>query len=151
MWNLILAALLLVNCLILLVVVYAIFKVKAVSSQVKAFITPVSADIPSEFAKLTDTISSVFARSITAQIKTTLMGIQSGQVRNQKALEGDIAEGIAESTPIGAALTSIPAVRKALRHNPGLIDIAMNFLNGPGKGSNLSGNNGSKEQVQFKF
>jgi len=151
MANLILSFLLLVNVLTLGVILLAIFKLRAIKDQVKAFITPVSPDSPSEFAKLTDSISIVFSRAMAAQVKTTLMGIQSGQVRAQKAVEGDIAEGIAESTPIGAALTSIPAVRKALRRNPGLIDIAMRVLSGGIPGQGKTGDNGSKEQARFKL
>jgi hypothetical protein len=156
--NLLLTFLLLSNISTLCLIVYALFKfngikksitsrIESITNQVQTFFNPVSDGTPSEFAKLTDNISVIFARSIAAQVKTTLMGIQSGMVRAQKAVEGDIAEGIVEgSSPIAsAALNALPGLRKTLRRNPGLADIAAGVLSRIGTSrSDNPGNNGDK-------
>jgi len=70
------------------------------------------------------------ARAVVARIKTSLMGSQSGQVRQEKAVEGAIAEDVARAAhPLaGTLLDAMPELRKTLRKNPHLLDFALSKL-----------------------
>jgi hypothetical protein len=129
-------------------------KVTYFEGTIKAFIQPVDDKTPSQLAKTTEIISDMIARSIMAQAKTFMMGLQSGQNRAETAIKGDITEDMINqsSNPLGAILSSFPAVKKSLRRNPQLLDLAMGYLGSKMQGK---GNNGDKPvasgQVKFKL
>lgn len=115
---------------------YVLFrKIKANTLE---FFIPPDDKTPSQFAKVTEAISFQFSRAIVAQAKTTFMGMESGQVRAEKALQGDLALDMAESNGLMKALSMFPNVRKTLRRNPALIDLALPML---AKLGNNGGNN----------
>lgn len=124
---------------------------RRVSATVSAFLQPTGENQPSPLATSVDAFSVIFARSITTSLRAMLMGMQSGVVRSEKAVEGDIAEGVAENgSPIlAAAMQAFPALRKTIRRNPGLVDLALSRLGGSlvGHKDRQPGNGQSK----FKF
>lgn len=118
------------------------------------FLTPESENKPSPFGLAIDGVASSIARAIMAQAKAYLMGLQSGQVRGEKAIQGDLALDDAQNSPIGALL-NYPNVRRTLKRNPGLMDIAAQFLlprllGQTGQGQN-SGNHAESSPPRFKL
>lgn len=118
------------------------------------FITPAKEGEPSPMAAIVDSASSMVARAIVAQAKTTLMGMQSGAVRAEQAVMADVAEAaVGDRFPaVGALLGSFPALRKSLRRNPALLDFALSKLAGA---ASKGGGNGNAPQdggqVRFKL
>lgn len=148
--NILLAALLLV--LVASIVGLALLY-RAIKRQILAFIVPAKEGEASALAQALDAFSIMLARSLTAQIKTTLMGMNSGLARAEKAIQGDLALDVAGQNPtIGGILAAFPSLGKTLRRNPQLLDLALSFLSkrGANSGSNgLSPANG--EQPKFKL
>jgi len=135
MQNILLAAILLLNTVFLIVAVTVTVRVVKIF---KGFALPQAPGEPSALSKFVEASGDMVARSIVAQFKTTLLGMQSGAVRAEKAIAGDIAEDTLAASPL-AALGAFPSVRKSLRRNPQLLDLAMQFL-GPRL---FGGNNGA--------
>lgn len=127
-------------------------KIRSIQATFTAFITPADEKTPSPLAKTTEIFSDMVARSIMAQAKTFMMGLQSGQKRAETALQGDIVDDMANQSgnPLGAVLSSFPAVKKTLRRNPQLMDMALSYLS-KRAGNNPAGNNHNAEQVKFKL
>jgi hypothetical protein len=126
-------------------------KVSYFEGQIKAFIIPEDDKTPSALAKSLEVASDMVARSIMAQGKSFLMGLQSGQKRGENAVEADIAEG-QRGNPLIGLVSSFPALKKTLRRNPALLDMALGFLARKQSAPVLSGGNGGQsEQVKFKL
>jgi len=113
----------------------------------RTFITPKGPEQASPLADVVDVGADMFGRSITARLKATFMGQMSGQVRQEKAVEGAIAEDVARAAhPLaGTLLDAMPELRKTLRKNPGLLDFALSKLGNmqpklPVSGNQLSPN-----------
>jgi len=130
--NILIALVILANIIVLSVSLVAFYWVRRTKDEIKAFITPLPDGNASPLAQTADALSIVLARAVAAQLKTTFMGAQSGAVRAEKGIEGDIAEGLlsAQSPLAGALLNSFPALKKTLRRNPQLIDLALSKLPG---------------------
>jgi len=94
------------------------------------FVRPKGPEEASPLANCVDVGADMVARAVTARIKTSLMGSQSGQVRQEKAVEGAIAEDVARAAhPLaGTLLDAMPELRKTLRKNPALLDFALSKL-----------------------
>jgi len=111
-----------------------LFRRKAayVSAVFRQFISPEGPELPSPLAKTVDVGCDMFARAVMARAKTTFMGQMSGEVRQEQAIDGAIAEDTARlAHPMaGALMDSFPAVRKVLRKNPQLLDFALKKLLG---------------------
>lgn len=107
------------------------------------FILPPEEGKPSALSLAIDVACSFLARALIAQYKGFLMGLQSGQARAEKAVKGDMAEGLIEQNPLGALLMSFPALKKTLRRNPALLDVALNSL-GSRSGVSMPGNGGGE-------
>jgi len=120
-----------------------------ISKTLQQFITPEAEGKASPLANITDVAAGMFARAVIAQGKGLLMGLQSGAVRAEKAIASDIAEGAMQQTPVGALLTSFPALRKSLRRNPGLMDVALQFL--ANRQSRSPGNGSTESQPKFNL
>jgi len=107
-------------------------KIRELQSTIREFVTPKGPDEASPLASVVDVGADMVARAVTARIKTSLMGSQSGQVRQEKAVEGAIAEDLARAAhPLaGTLLDAMPELRKTLRKNPGLLDFALSKLSG---------------------
>jgi len=129
-------------------------KIRDLQSTIREFVTPKGPGEASPLANVVDVGADMVARAVTARIKTSLMGSQSGQVRQEKAIEGAIAEDVARAAhPLaGTLLDAMPELRKTLRKNPALLDFALAKLGSMQQtsptpntlGSELDPNNGSK-------
>jgi len=105
-------------------------KVRELQRTIREFVTPKGPDEASPLASVVDVGADMVARAVTARIKTSLMGEQSGKVRQEAAVEGAIAEDVARAAhPLaGTLLDAMPELRKTLRKNPGLLDFALSKL-----------------------
>ena len=105
-------------------------KIRDLQSTIRVFVTPKGPDEASPLASCVDVGADMVARAVTARIKTSLMGEKSGQVRQERVVEGAIAEDLARAAhPLaGTLLDAMPELRKALRKNPGLLDFALSKL-----------------------
>jgi len=58
------------------------------------------------------------------------MGKQSGAVRGETAVDADIAEdALSMASPaVSAILSAFPALRRSLRRNPALLDLALSKI-----------------------
>src|SRR3990172_2756286 len=74
------------------------------------FVTPVAEGQPSPFAAAVDATSTIVARSVVAQAKTTLMGMSSGVARAEKGLQGDVAVDVLYQSSWGGLLLLFPLV-----------------------------------------
>lgn len=102
-------------------------KLRELQETIRGFVTPKGPNEASPLASVVDVGADMVARAVTARIKTSLMGSQSGQVRQEKAVEGAIAEDVARAAhPLaGTLLDAMPELRKTLRKNPALLDFAL--------------------------
>jgi len=105
-------------------------KLRDLQGTFEEFVRPKGPEEASPLANCVDVGADMVARAVTARIKTSLMGSQSGQVRQEKAIEGAIAEDVARAAhPLaGTLLDAMPELRKTLRKNPGLLDFALSKL-----------------------
>lgn len=115
---------------------YAGLKVKRFISTIKAFSVPDKETGLSPAGMITTKITDQFATSLMDKAKVTFMGIQSGQIRGQRAAAADVAEGTlsAKFPWLGVLLQSFPALRKTIRRAPGLVEslpMILNKVGGP--------------------
>lgn len=125
---LLLALILLANVALLGGLFGVLLVVRRKYREFESFITPPEEGKPSPLAQFVDAASVIAARAIAAQVKTTIMGFVSGAARASAAVEGDIVEAKAQQFGLGAILESMPALKKTLRRNPGLADLAISKL-----------------------
>jgi hypothetical protein len=154
MSNLILTFLLLVNVTLLTLVLVFFNRISIIKRQITSFITPESDGKPSPLANSIEAISEIFGRSITAQIKTSLMGVESGLIRGEKAVNKAIADdSLRMANPlIAGLLDSFPSVKKTLSKNPALLDIAISQLSKRMPSIGSPGNNHQPESpAQVKW
>lgn len=149
--NIVLIGILFLNILLLLGLLYCYQKVVTISHAVVDFITPQSEGQPSKLALVGERFGDMVARSLTAQIKSTFMGKQSGDVRALKAVEGDIAVDMANNSSLGGILQAFPTLSKSLRRNPQLFDLAMGVLSSKFKGVGGNGGNSKVTSSSPKF
>ena len=98
-------------------------------AQMSLFVSPVAEGQPSPLAATAEVGAEMIARAVMARAKMTFAGLSSGVVRQEKAVEGDIAEDMARMSPIvDGLLDSFPALKKTLRKNPALLDMALSKL-----------------------
>jgi hypothetical protein len=148
--------------IILISIVAALFiiyllSIKRISDQFKEFITPPKDKnggiLPSPLGRFIDASAVLIGRAITMQLKATFMAGESAAKRAGSAIAGDIAEGLAEQNPlIAGALNMFPKLRKTLRRNPGLVDMALSRFGGGGNGEKpaQSGSQGNDGAYQIK-
>ncbi len=154
--NILLALILLCNLAVLAVFILFLVRVRGVYRDIVAYITPQGEGEPSPLARTVEAAGDMLARSLVAQAKGAFMGKQSAAVRGETAIAGDIAEDLlAQRSPvISAILQSFPTLKKTIRRNPQLLDIALSKLAG-GLGSGGSPapgpDNGNTHQLDFKL
>jgi len=107
-------------------------KVQEINGIIRAFVTPKGPDQASPLADVVDVGADMVARAVMARAKTTFMGQASGAIRQEKAVDGAIAEDVARAShPLaGTLLDAMPELRKTLRKNPQLLDFALSKLGG---------------------
>jgi len=129
--NIMIASVLLVQFLLFVTVMWVLkAKLNHLNGVIRDFITPIGSDQPSPLASTVDVGCDMVARAVMARAKTTFMGQMSGEVRQEQAINGAIAEDAARlAHPLaGTILDNFPTVRKALRKNPQLLDFALSKL-----------------------
>ena len=151
--NILLSFILVTNCLIVVGIVLAFRKFAGIEAEFRAFITPESDNKLSPLASTVDAAADMVGRALVAQLKSTFMGKQSGAVRAENAIAGDIVQDTLSGSPIGAILSSFPSLTKSFRRNPQLLDIALGMLSKKaGSNGSSSGNDGgSSSQAMFKL
>jgi len=158
--NILLTALLVVNLALFVLICYVFVRVsRTIKDRYQTFIefiTPPGKDEPSALALTVSNMSDVLARSLIAQVKGYLMGLQSGQVRGENAEALETAIDVAgTANPLIGAVANIPGVKKLLRKNPGLLDLAIQqFMKsrGPGSGPGPVPSNGhTNNHIQTTF
>lgn len=122
--------------------------------QIEAFVSPAGDGKPSPLAQSAEVLSEMLARSLMAQVKTTLMGMRSGEVRGQRAEAGEQAVETAQGLLPG--LAALPGVRSTLKKNPGLLDLALQVLGpklfgGGGQSSEPAASGNGNGHVRFKL
>jgi hypothetical protein len=148
MTNILLFAILFLLILVCGVSAYFLFKLSRI---IRAFIIPTGESEPSPLAKTIDAASIIVARSLVAQLKTTFMGKQSGEVRGEHAVQGDMALDVANQSPLGSILTAFPSLGKSMRRNPQLLDLAMGVASKYMGKVSTGGNGSSSSQPKFKL
>jgi len=152
--NIMLALILIVNVCVLGLLVFAGFKIRAAIRQFQDFLTAPDEKTPSALTQSISVISDMFGRAVAASLKAAFMGKQSGDVRAEQAVMGDIVkDSIDQTSPLlGGILQSFPSLQKTLRRNPALLDLAISKLAGITGGSpGSSGGNHTNSQVKFKL
>jgi len=158
--NILLTALLVVNLALFVLICYVFVRVsRTIKDKYQTFIdfiTPPGKDEPSALALTVSNMSDVLARSLIAQVKGYLMGLQSGAVRGENAEALETAIDVAgTANPLIGAVANIPGVKKLLRKNPGLLDLAIQqFMKsrGPGSGPGPGPSNGhTNNHIQTTF
>jgi len=157
--NVLLTAILLTNLVLIGIVLYAFLRISRVYKTFIDFITPAREGEPSALALTASNMADMLARSLIAQVKAYLMGLQSGTVRADNAEAFNTAVEVAGSAnPLIGAVVNIPGVKKLLKKNPGLLDLAIQqFMKSRGPGSVPSGpsaqpgQNHAQNQTSFKI
>lgn len=127
--SIILSGILLVNVLIFTLLCVSLFRVARVYSELRAFVSPVSDGQPSPLATAIDALAISFARAAVAQAKAHLMGAKGVDARQEAAVTGDIGLDLLGQNPmVAAALDRMPNLKRTLRRNPALIDLALRKL-----------------------
>lgn len=113
------------------------------------FVRPTGDDGASALARVVTGYLEVFAGKISASIKSTFMGIQSGVNRGEESVDLAVMQ---DSSPVlGAIMSSFPALRKVLRRNPNLAGYALDkVLSMAGKtGQDKSNGHEDKQSIMF--
>lgn len=93
------------------------------------FIAPQGDNKPSKLANILQIFADMVGRSIASTLKSTFMGLESGLKRSEQAVQGEIVEAQASQNPILASvLESFPKLKKTLKRNPALIDVALGMM-----------------------
>lgn len=124
--------------------------------QIRSFSLPDEKTGFSPAAMLADRISEQFAQILIDKAKGTFMGMRSGQVRADHAVEADIAEGVisARYPWLGPILKAFPSLQKTLRRNPDLVGMAVEKLGSVMAPKHVPGNDHDNElmsQQEFKL
>ena len=128
--NVVLTLLLFTNVLICAILFGFVLKLHSLLRQFQRFITPVDEKTGSPAYQLFGAMSDAFSRSLLAQFRASFMGKQSGAVRGETAVDADIAEdALSMASPaVSAILSAFPALRRSLRRNPALLDLALSKI-----------------------
>lgn len=93
------------------------------------FIVPEAENKPSKLANVLQIFADMIGRGVAASIKGAFMGMESGIKRAEQAIEADMVDQQVNSNPVlGAVLESFPKLKKTLRRNPALLDVALGII-----------------------
>jgi len=153
--NVLLTAILIANIALLCLIAYAFLKISRVYKTFIEFITPAREGEPSALALTASNMADMLARALIAQVKGYLLGLQSGQARGENAEAFNTAVDVAgQANPLIGAVVNIPGVRKLLKKNPGLLDLAIQqFMKsrGPQSGPSVAPGQNHQSQSTFKL
>jgi hypothetical protein len=143
------AAVLVSNLIILLIIKTYIYGMQTrIIALAKSYFETTDPAEPSQFAKFCDILADIFAKHITQNIKSSFMGMQSVDSKNEKRLQADLFQDIAsaQSPILGAIMQSFPSVGKRLAKNPELLPMVQNLMAKiGGSAASKPGNNGHDE------
>lgn len=154
MTNILLALLLAVNFLLFFMFFRFLSQLQALKREFNCFIMPEAEGKPSPLASTMQVLTEMMGRSVAASLKAVFMGKASGVARAEEAQQGALTEAAVEQAGFGGLLSSLPGLRKGLRKNPGLLDLALNFLSNRGESGAANfvpGGNGKSSSPQFKL
>ena len=112
------------------------------------FLTAAEPGSPSPLATAADILASMIGRAVAAQLKTSLMGMESGLKRGERTIEEAASADIMAQSPLSGILDGFPTVKKTLRRNPQLLDAALGLISKMG-GSQVSPGNGSRPRFSL--
>lgn len=102
---------------------------RRLSDLIWDFIAPEAENKPSKLANVVQIFADMIGRGVAASFKGALMGMESGIKRAENAIQGEIVEQQALTNPmLGAVLESFPKLKKTLRRNPALLDMALGIM-----------------------
>lgn len=132
MANWILTGILAINAVMFVCMAAFFIKFRRIYDDIQYLFTPKGEGLPSPAAEVVNQIAESAGQALFRQVKTSFGANKSAEVRAGKAIDADIAEGMLQATNPGLAtiLDSIPGLKKTLRRNPALIDLAMEKLAG---------------------
>lgn len=123
---------------------------RELSHVVGGFLVSPDGHSPSPLATVVNDLAVMVGQSVSAHIKATLMGVESGDARGERALKTDV---LLDTSPLLAGIaSSFPHVAKRINKNPELASVAMNLLanmGNVGKGAPNNGNGGGHYQTTF--
>lgn len=147
MTNLLLTLILLVNIIVLMSFFIIAYRVRAEyvrkMGDFYKFVSPASEGGTSPLADICNILSQQAGKTLAVEIKTALMGKESGVQRELNGLQGDM---LADSNPlVGALMGQFPSLKRRLIKNPGLVELLLSHLPsskiaGPGIESGDDGN-----------
>ncbi len=146
--NLLLTLIFIVNCLILVFLLLAARAIYRFYLNLSSFLTPGAENQPSPLALISQSLIVNASKVFTSQLKSTFMGIQSGQSRAESAIQSELIqdEANAINPGLGAILASFPALKRKLTKNPALMELALDFLSKKlVHGSGMPGGDGSND------
>lgn len=98
-----------------------------VSRVIRTFITPADAGQPSALAL----VWLAACRALVTEIRTSLMGMKSGEVRAEKAIQKAMIEDtVSDSPALALGLQAFPGLGKVFQKNPSLLTFALSKLAG---------------------
>lgn len=127
--------------------------------EVVLFVSPVAENEESPLGVALDALAHRVGQAVAVEVKTTLMGKESGLKRAENAVAAGITQDIlAEKQPVLAGILSgFPTLKKTLLKNPGLVGAALNLLSGNGQaggkalGPNTGGNGAENSKSAFQI
>jgi hypothetical protein len=139
------------NLVLLLVLLRRIRQEKAAFMAGLSLYFEKQGEKPSEFSNIVSMMADEFGVKVAASLKSTFMGVQSGDAKATQQVEAAMVEdGIAGQNPIlGMILQSYPALAKKIMKNPALASKAMELLGSPSlsKIGNHTGEPGGSQQI----
>lgn len=148
--------LLFVNILILIALTYIIVGAIIIYRQTVSFIDDFvagDAEHPSPLSKVMDIMADKLAKQIAAEVRTTIGGIVSGQVRSQSALdEASTSIDLALDNPGLAGLVQLlpKNIRRMMMRNPAVMRMVMDRLSAHAPVAAAAEPNGA-DKVKFNF
>jgi len=159
MTNILLSSILVITLALGVTLCFMFVRFVRIYANFKAFVTPKAEGEISELGKTVSPIMQAMAdmvgRSVVMTLKATFMGKESGDARAEKAINADISADLLGDSKLGALVDSFPTLKKSLRRNPKLAELALSVL-----GSRLSTNqptataiipNNGNNQMKFKL
>jgi len=131
------------NILILLIVKRQLDRQKSdIFMSLSSYFTRKEKETPSDFELQAEAIAQLFASRTANSIKTTVMGMNSVQSKNNAKLDQALSSDlIGIQNPLLGFLSQLPQTRSLLKKQPGILDFAMSVMNK----NKIPGDNGKEE------
>lgn len=115
------------------------------------FITPRDEKTPSEFTNVMDAVTDRASKIVVSHFKGQMLGVLSGQSRQEKAILGDIAQDELEAKNPGmmGLLSQFPSLKKRIGKNPELINTLVGMLGNLRGGTGTNGDSKNESNGGF--